>query len=191
MFIPTEDSQLLSASSTQCTESQTWQQMCHKHPSPGLPFCSSVKGTSALADRGIHAGGQRQMGSSRAVPAPQCCLPTCPLGRRDHRSAQGSQTGATCSCTLAPWPGLTVSLCGSRVRWHPVAGGLSWAGRKVRAGSLWSALGLHDVNAHMPSLLLCSLLYNSNCSHQPVSLRMYQVLKKYMWMLPNDFCKIE
>lgn len=85
---------------------------------------------------------------------------------------------AACSCTLVVWPGLTLSLSGNKVRWHPVAVGLSWAGRKVWAGSLWSASGSHDMNAHMPSLLLCFLLFNSNCSHQSVSLRMCHIFQK-------------
>lgn len=195
VFIPTDNLRPLSALSTQRTELRTWEQMCHKHPFSWIPLSLFSKRHFALADRGTHAGGQWQMGSRRAAPAPS--TPASPCAPRDTgttalpRAHMSPVCRATCSCTLETWPGLTshgqgsplLSLCGNKVRWHPVPEGLSWAGRKVR-----SASGLHDVNAHMPSLLLCFLLLNSNCSHQPVSLKMYQIFQKYIWRLSSSFC---
>lgn len=51
-------------------------------PSPGFPFCSSVKGTSALADRGIHA-----VGSGRWAAEEQCHLPPTPASPGTPRNA--------------------------------------------------------------------------------------------------------
>lgn len=123
-------------------------------------------------------GSGRWAAEARCHPPPTPASPHAPCNAGTTALPKTHEQEAACSCTLATWPGLTLALSGNKVRWHPVTVGLSRAGRKVWAGSLWSASGLHDVNAHMPSLLLCFLLFNSNCSHQPVSLRMCHIFQK-------------
>lgn len=110
-------------------------------PSPGFPFCSSDKGTSALAEGAlVRVGSGRQAAEARCHPPPTPASPHAPCNAGTTALPKTHEQEAACSCTLATWPGLTLALSGNKVRWHPVAAGLSRLGRKVWAGSLWSSI---------------------------------------------------
>lgn len=119
----------------------------------------------------VLVGSGRWAAEEQCHPPTHSCFPTCSSEHREHCSAQGSlawQHGQGSPCPyVAIRSGGILSLWG-----FPRQGG--------RCGLAPSAQHqvFHDVNAHMPSLLLCSLLLNSNCSHQPVSLKMCHIFQK-------------
>lgn len=140
---------------------------------PFLPFALQIKPLLPLLQMraAVLVGSSRWRAEEQCHPPPAPPSPHAPQRSRATILPGMCQQGAVCSCMLAIWPGLTLFLSGNKVRRHPVAAGLSQAGRKACTGSHWSASGLHDVNAHMPLPLFPLLPFNSNCSHQPVSLQ--------------------
>lgn len=137
----------------------------------------------------VLVGSGRWAAEEQCHPPTHSCFPTCSSEHREHCSAQGS---LACSWTLAAWPGLTLSLRGNKVRWHPVAVGLPQAGRKVWAGSLCSASGFswRECTYALTAALLPAFeqqLLPSTCLFENVS----HFPKKQIWRLSSGFCEID
>lgn len=171
VFIPTDNLQLLSASNTIPRDTDL---RANASATPLLLDSPSAPQLRALLC--WQTGAFMLVGRGRWAAEEQCHPPLTPASPGTARN--GGTTAlpkahqqCACSCTLVTQPGLTLSSRGNKVRRHPVPLGLSWAGRKVWAGSLWSASGLYDTNAHnaAPPCCFASFCFPSICLFQNVS----------------------